>query len=73
MTVDVLPAYLKDNWRWIRSQLLEGSYQPRPVKRVEIPKPGSQEKRQLGMCVGPVHPASDSAHQAIAKAQSYVQ
>ena len=52
MTVDELPAYLRDNWRWIRRQLLEGDYRPRPIKRVEIPKPGRQEKRQLGIpCV----------------------
>lgn len=52
MTVDELPAYLRDNWRWIRCQLLEGEYRPRPIKRVYIPKPGRQEKRKLGIpCV----------------------
>ena len=52
MTVTALPAYLKDNWRGIRRQLLEGSYRPKPIKRVEIPKPGSKDKRKLGIpCV----------------------
>lgn len=40
MTVDDLAAYLKDHWPTIRNQLLQGSYKPQPVRRVEIPKPG---------------------------------
>jgi hypothetical protein len=38
MTVDDLPLHLKDHWPSIRSQLLDGSYEPQPVRRVEIPK-----------------------------------
>ena len=38
MSVVDLPAYLKDNWPAIRTRLLEGSYRPQPVRRVEIPK-----------------------------------
>jgi RNA-directed DNA polymerase len=38
MTVNQLPGYLAKHWPAIREQLLEGAYQPRPVKRVEIPK-----------------------------------
>jgi RNA-directed DNA polymerase len=33
----------------VREHLKGGSYQPRPVKRVWIPKPGSAEKRPLGV------------------------
>ena len=39
MTVEELPAHLKANWESIRAKLERGSYQPSPVRRVEIPKP----------------------------------
>ncbi len=48
MTVDKLPDYLKVNWRTIRQRLLEGQYEPKAVRRVEIPKPGGG-MRQLGI------------------------
>jgi RNA-directed DNA polymerase len=38
MTVEDLAAHLKDHWREIKAQLLEGTYRPQPVRRVEIPK-----------------------------------
>jgi RNA-directed DNA polymerase len=38
MTVKQLPGYLAKHWPAIRDQLLQGTYQPQPVKRVEIPK-----------------------------------
>lgn len=38
MTVDELPKYLVENWIRLREQLLEGKYQPQPVREVEIPK-----------------------------------
>jgi RNA-directed DNA polymerase len=38
MTVDALSAHLKEHWPTIRAQLLEGTYRPPPVRRVEIPK-----------------------------------
>jgi group II intron reverse transcriptase/maturase len=40
MTVDELPAYLKEHWPAIREQLLTGRYQPTVVLRVELDKPG---------------------------------
>jgi RNA-directed DNA polymerase len=39
MTVEELPAFLKEHWPAIRAQLLSGTYKPNPVRRVEIPKP----------------------------------
>lgn len=51
MTVESLPAYLAANWMNIREQLKKGVYEPKAVKRVEIPKPGGGV-RQLGIpCV----------------------
>ena len=48
MTVEQLPAYLKQQWLTIRAQLLSGTYKPQPVKRVEIPKPDGG-MRKLGI------------------------
>ena len=48
MTVDDLPAFLKRRWPMIRQQLIEGVYSPKPVLRVEIPKPDGR-KRKLGI------------------------
>ena len=45
MSVDELPDFLKVNWPEIKNRLFDGTYQPQAIKRVEIPKPGSQEKR----------------------------
>ena len=48
MTVEELPAYLKANWEGLRAQLLEGRYQPQPVRQREIPKRGGGV-RKLGI------------------------
>ena len=48
MTVQQLPAFLKQHWPAIREQLLSGTYEPQPVKGVEIPKPDGG-KRKLGI------------------------
>jgi hypothetical protein len=34
MTVQALPAYLREHWPTIRAALLEGTYQPQRVRRV---------------------------------------
>lgn len=49
MTVKELPEFLRENWPSIKEQLLKGEYEPKAVKRVEIPKPGSKGKRKLGI------------------------
>lgn len=52
MTVAQLSGYLKVHWPEIRERLLAGQYQPLPVRRVEIDKPGGKDKRKLGIpCV----------------------
>jgi RNA-directed DNA polymerase len=48
LTVNELPAYLKQHWSMIREQVLTGRYRPSAVKRVEIPKPGGGV-RMLGI------------------------
>ena len=51
MTIDETLDYLKEHWSTIREQLLEGTYSPQPVKRVNIPKPDGGV-RKLGVpCV----------------------
>lgn len=40
MTVDELLSFLKKNGEPIRQAIMEGTYSPQPVRRVEIPKPG---------------------------------
>jgi RNA-directed DNA polymerase len=45
MTVNQLGDYLKQHWPAIREQLLSGTYRPKPVKRVEIPKPDGGVRR----------------------------
>src|SRR5216684_2694223 len=49
MTVDQLGDYLKQHWPVIREQLLNGTYEPKPVRRVEIPKPDGGGVRKLGI------------------------
>ena len=49
MTVEDLPGYLKEHWPTIREQLLNGTYRPQPVRRVEIPKLAGGGVRKLGI------------------------
>jgi RNA-directed DNA polymerase len=48
MSVDDLALYLKSHWPTIRAQLLDGTYEPQPVRRVDIPK-ASGGTRALGI------------------------
>jgi len=98
MTVQALPAFLREHWPSIRASLLEGTYKPQPVRRVEIPKPDGGGVRKLGIPSAldrfvqqavlqvlqrqwdPTFSDASygfrpgrSAHQAVARAQGYIQ
>jgi RNA-directed DNA polymerase len=49
MTVEELPGYLQQHWPAIREQLLNGTYEPKPVRRAEIEKPDGGGMRKLGI------------------------
>ena len=49
MTVEELPEYLKQHGLAIGEQLRNGTYQPQPVRRVEIEKPDGGGTRKLGI------------------------
>src|SRR5947209_10143552 len=48
ITVQKLPGILEARWSEIENQLLQGRYQPQPVRRVKIPKPAGGT-RNLGI------------------------
>ena len=48
ITVRQLPGVLRAHWPEIEDQLLQGRYQPQPVRRVQIPKPAGG-MRDLGI------------------------
>jgi len=48
MTLEDFPDFARVHWSDIRQALLDGTYQPQPVRRVLIPKPGGGE-RLLGI------------------------
>ena len=49
MPVTELRGYLRVHWPSIKEALLEGRYEPSPVRKVEIPKPDGKGMRQLGI------------------------
>src|SRR5260370_41556197 len=57
MTVVGITDYLKQHWPAIREQLLNGTYEPKPVRRGENPQPdGGGGKRGIPTGVGRVIP-----------------
>jgi RNA-directed DNA polymerase len=48
ITIDEFPSYIRKHWPEIKRQVLEETYQPKPVRRAEIPK-RSGGKRPLGI------------------------
>jgi len=52
MAIADLPAWIAEHKQDFIASLLDGSYQPQPVRGVQIPKPGGGGMRQLGIpCV----------------------
>lgn len=49
MPVEALMPHLREHWAAIKEDLLNGRYQPSPVLKCEIPKPGGKGKRLLGI------------------------
>ena len=49
MTIAEFEAWAHENWATVRQQLVEGTYQPQPVRRKTIPKPGGKGDRLLGI------------------------
>ena len=49
MSVKSLREHIVQNWPTIRKEIEEGTYQPSPVRRVEIPKPNGGGIRMLGI------------------------
>ena len=48
LTVTETQEYLKTHWPCLKAEILDGTYQPQAVRRVEIPKP-TGGKRELGI------------------------
>jgi RNA-directed DNA polymerase len=49
VTIAMFEEHLEDNLANLSEELRKGTYQPQPIRRHYIPKPGSQEKRPLGI------------------------
>lgn len=49
ITTEEIKGILEKQWSKIRQEILEGSYRPMPVKRVNIPKPDGRGMRKLGI------------------------
>jgi RNA-directed DNA polymerase len=49
VTIRMYEAHLEENLQRLSKALRAGSYRPQPIRRVWIAKPGSKEKRPLGI------------------------
>jgi hypothetical protein len=49
VTIEMFEGRLDDELRRLSDQLRDGTYRPQAIRRHYIPKPGSQEKRPLGI------------------------
>lgn len=48
-SIEAFESRLMDNLHQLEKELHDGTYRPRPIRRVYIDKPGSNEKRPLGI------------------------
>ncbi len=77
MSVEEFPTFIRKHWEKIRLKLLEGSYEPSPLKRVYLKKPDGSRRligvptvrvhcrpfpQRLG--IGPDHPSLSPAERA---------
>lgn len=49
ITTEEIDEVMKEQWPKIKKEILEGSYYPKPVRRVEIEKPDGSGMRKLGI------------------------
>ena len=49
ITTEEIGKVMDDEWRKVKQDILDGKYIPKPVRRVEIPKPDGSGVRQLGI------------------------
>lgn len=49
ITVQEIRLIMEKDWEKIKQAILEGKYLPKPVRKVEIPKPDGKGIRQLGI------------------------
>jgi RNA-directed DNA polymerase len=49
VTIEMFEQHLEENLKRLSEDLREGTYRPQSIRRHYIPKPGSQEKRPLGI------------------------
>lgn len=49
VTIEEFLEYARKHWARVKQEILDESYRPSPVKRVEIPKPNGRGNRKLGI------------------------
>ena len=49
ITIDEIDEVMLRQWPTVQQEILEGTYRPQPVRRVNIPKPDGNGTRQLGI------------------------
>jgi RNA-directed DNA polymerase len=47
MSIEAFPAFAREHWPSVRKALLDGTYQPSPLRQQMIPKPDGRGLRQL--------------------------